>query len=68
MSKAWRVVIIIVLIIMILGAVSFGVGVITGADFNRIGSVLNDMYNLDFYLDIDMWTNWISSEFGIVLP
>ncbi len=68
MSKAWRVVIIIVLIIMILGAVSFGVGVITGADFNRIGSVLNDMYNLDFYLDMDMWTSWISSEFGIVLP
>ena len=68
MSKAWRVVIIIVLIALILGAVAFGVGVITGADFNRIYSVLDEKYNLDIYSDLNMWADWINTEFGIKLP
>ena len=68
MSKAWRVVIIIVLIALILGAVAFGVGVITGADFNRIYTVLDEKNNHDFYSDLKMWADWINTEFGIKLP
>ena len=68
MSKAWRVVIIIVLILFVLGIVAFGVGVITGADTARIYSVLDDKYNLDFYTDLDMWSEWVNSEFGVSLP
>ena len=68
MSKAWRVVIIIFLIALILGAVAFGVGVITGANYDRIYSVLDTKYNLDFYTDLDMWSDWLNTEFGIALP
>ena len=46
MKKGWRIVIIIVLVALLLGAVSVGVGMMTGADSVRIFSLLNDRYNI----------------------
>ena len=49
MKKGWRIVIIIVLVALLLGAVSVGVGMMTGADSVRIFSILNDRYNISMY-------------------
>ena len=35
MKKAWRIIIVIVVIVIAVGAVSAGVGILTGADFER---------------------------------
>ena len=51
MKKAWRIIISIVLIAVLLGGVCVGVGFITGADTDRIYSVLDSRYNL---------TDWIA--------
>ena len=42
MKKVWRVILVIVVISIAVGAVSAGVGVLTGADFERIGAVFED--------------------------
>ena len=52
MNKAWRVIIFIVLIAILLGAVCIGVGLITGADTERIYTVLDDRYM------ITDWSKW----------
>lgn len=61
MKKVWRVVILIVIIAMLLGAVCLGVGILTGADTDRIYSILNNRYNLDnaiaFANDCVRWFN-----------
>lgn len=46
MAKAWRVVIIIVLIAVILGSVLIGVGMMTGANFERLYGTVAERYNL----------------------
>lgn len=46
MRKVWHVVIIIVLIAILLGAVSIGVGFMTGADSERILTVMDEKCNL----------------------
>lgn len=51
MKKGWRIVIIIVLVAITLGAISVGVGVLTGADFDRISAVLDDRYHIAMYWD-----------------
>ena len=59
MKKAWRVIMVIVVIAIAVGAVSAGVGVLTGADFQRIGETLNDQiaekYNYDADAIIHEW-------------
>lgn len=49
MKKGWRIVIIIVLVALLLGAVSVGVGMMTGADSVRIFLILDDRYNITMY-------------------
>jgi len=49
MKKAGRVILIIVLAAVLLGFVCVGVGIITGADFTRIYSALDDRYNIAAY-------------------
>ena len=49
MKKGWRIVIIIVLVALLLGAVSVGVGMMTGADSVRIFNILDDRYNITMY-------------------
>jgi len=49
MKKAGRVVLIIVLAAVLLGAVCVGVGLMTGADTMRIYSALDSRYNIGAY-------------------
>ena len=58
MKKAWRVVLIIVIVSIAIGSVSAGVGVLTGADFERIGAVLQEraaQKNLDLHAFLHDW-------------
>ena len=51
MKKGWRVILVIVAICIAFGAVCAGVGVLTGADTDRIGAIVarrcEDRYNLE---------------------
>ena len=49
MKKAGRVILIVVLAAVLLGAVCVGVGLMTGADITRIYSALDDRYNIAAY-------------------
>lgn len=51
MKKGWRVILIIVLAALLLGAVAMAVGMMTGADFQRIYSVMDNRYHFDTYID-----------------
>lgn len=51
MKKGWRVVIVIVLICLLLGGVCIGVGLMTGADMERIYSVLDARYHITEYYE-----------------
>ena len=59
MKKAWSVILVIVVIAIAVGAVSAGVGVLTGADFERIGSKLEEdiarQHNIDANAFIHEW-------------
>lgn len=46
MVRAWKIVIGISFAAILLGAVCIGVGILTGADFERIFTILNDRYQL----------------------
>ena len=65
MSRAWRVVITIVLIAVLFATVCIGVGLLTGADFSRVYSVFNNKYNVGMYyewLTVDVY-QWFLSLF-----
>lgn len=65
MSRAWRVVITIVLIAVIFATVCVGVGLLTGADFSRIYSVFDNRYNVEMYyryVTVDLY-NWFIGLF-----
>ena len=51
MKTGWRIVLIIVVIMIALGAICAGVGALTGADTQRVGSVfqreIESRYNVD---------------------
>jgi len=51
MAKAWQIVMTVVLIVVLIGAVSVGVGLITGANMDRVFNVLDDSYNLTIYYE-----------------
>lgn len=59
MKKAWRIIMVIVVIALAVGAVSAGVGILTGADIVRIGTTLNEQiaekYNYDANAIIHEW-------------
>ena len=59
MKKGWRVILVIVAICIAFGAVCAGVGVLTGADTDRIGAIVErrceDRYNLDLDAFIHQW-------------
>lgn len=54
MKKGWKIVFTIFLIVVGIGIVGVGVGMLTGAEFTRIYSVLDDQYH------IDMWLNYFA--------
>lgn len=51
MSKSWRIILIVVLISILLGAVCAGVGLLTGGEWDRIHTALDGRYHLDMYWD-----------------
>ena len=51
MKKGWRIIFGIVFTALILGAVCCGVGLLTGADINRIIINVNDRYQLMTYVN-----------------
>ncbi len=51
MKNAWRIIIMVVMVAILLGGVSIAVGMMTGADFSRIYSVLDERYNITLYYD-----------------
>ncbi len=51
MSKSWRVISLIVLIAILLGAVCVGVGLVTGGEWDRIYTTLDGRYHVDMYVD-----------------
>ena len=51
MKKGWRVIIIIVLVAVLLGAVSLAVGFMTGAETSRIIDTLDARYSINMWID-----------------
>jgi len=51
MNKAWRVISTIVLAALLLGMISALVGVVTGADYLRIYSVLDNRFQINSWLE-----------------
>lgn len=64
MKKAGRVVLVIVLAAVLLGFVCVGVGIITGADFTRIYSALDNRYNIGAYQQA--YTAYAQQVFGAI--
>ena len=59
MKKAWKVILIVVLAAVVLGAIFTGVGIMTGADMDRIYAVLDSRYHIDMYWNyaIEVWNS-----------
>lgn len=57
MKNGWRLILIIVAIVAVLGILCIGVGAITGGDFTRIWETLDARYHVDMYLQyfIQVW-------------
>ncbi len=51
MSKSWRIIMVVVLIAVLLGAVCVGVGLVTGGEWDRIYTTLDGRYHVDMYVD-----------------
>lgn len=51
MKKGWKIVMVIVMVALLLGAVAVGVGLITGADAERIYRVLDSRYQITTYYE-----------------
>lgn len=67
MKKAWSVILIIVVVCIAIGAVSAGVGVMTGADFTRIGAAFQERAAERYNLDLDAFIHeWIPQSIEII--
>jgi len=57
-KSGWKIILLVVLIAILLGAVCMGVGMMTGADFTRIWSTLDDKYHVDMYYQyfMEVWS------------
>ena len=62
MSKGWRIVGSVVLVLILLGAISIGVGFMTGGDLADIYSTLNLRYNLSGYWEA--YSQWAVTTFN----
>ena len=67
MKKGWNIILVIVVICIAIGAVSAGVGVLTGADFARIGSTLEEDIAEQHNIDADAFIHeWIPEVMTIL--
>ncbi|MBR4472779.1 MAG: hypothetical protein IKS55_03990 [Oscillospiraceae bacterium] len=69
MKNGWRVILIIAALAILLGAVCVGVGILTGAETDRILQSLNNDYHLNTYVQVytdylgQLW-RWAAGLFG----
>ena len=63
MKSGWKIILIVVVIAILLGAVCMGVGAMTGADFTRIWATLDNRYHVDMYYQyfVEVW-NTLAAE------
>ena len=61
MKQGWRIILTIVLVVLILGGVSFGVGLLTGGDIDRIILNLDEHYQVMTY--INTYTGYVRQLF-----
>ena len=65
MSKGWKIVGTVVLILTLLGAISIGVGFMTGGNLSDIYATLNARYNLSGYWEA--YSQWAVSAFDNIM-
>ena len=58
MKSGWKIILLVVLIAILLGVVCMGVGMMTGADFSRIWTTLDDKYHVEMYYQyfLEVWS------------
>lgn len=63
MKSGWKIILIVVVVAILLGAVCMGVGAMTGADFTRIWTTLDNRYHVDMYYQyfVEVW-NTLATE------
>ena len=63
MKSGWKIILIVVVIAILLGAICIGVGAMTGADFTRIWATLDNRYHVDMYDQyfVEVW-NTLATE------
>jgi hypothetical protein len=63
MKSGWKVILVVVVIAILLGAICMGVGSMTGADFSRIWSTLDNRYHVEMYYQyfVEVW-NMVAAE------
>ena len=64
MKKGWRVIFGIVMVAVLFGVLCCGVGVLTGADFDRIVLNLDEHYHVMNYLNT--WTAYAKQMLGYI--
>ena len=65
MSKGWRIIGAIVLVLVLLGAICIGVGFMTGGDVTDIYSTLNIRYNLSGRWE--QYSQWAITSFNNIV-
>ena len=63
MKSGWKIILIVVVIAILLGAICIGVGAMTGAYFTRIWATLDNRYHVDMYYQyfVEVW-NTLATE------
>ena len=65
MSKGWKIVGAIVLVLILMGAICIGVGFMTGGNLTDIFSLMDTRYNLTGHWDA--WSQWAETTFNNVV-
>lgn len=52
MKKSWKIIGIVILTVFVLGLICIGVGVLTGADYSRIFTVLDEKFQIESTLSL----------------
>ena len=65
MKKGWRVILEVVAVAVVLGALCFGVGLLTGADMPRIIQNLDTHFQLSAY--VDAYTGYFTELFQYIV-
>ncbi|MBR1455891.1 MAG: hypothetical protein IJ594_01865 [Oscillospiraceae bacterium] len=64
MKRGWKVVSMIILVAILLGAVGVGVGLMTGGDVTRVADAFDERYHLWAY--IDLYSDYVRELVSVV--